>query len=173
MFTSAVFDVDAIPGNTLNLTGYAPIIQTYDSSSGTRTQTLLVELPAITQLYILSNITDTSAYNVTFQVFGSSQAPLAVPSGQQLIVLSDGNFLYPITQSSSSQFYAVSGSQIAPAFSFVDDTTTGMYLVGSGILGLTANGKQIMRMDYTNTLLPKVVTPAAITATGGISGGTF
>ena len=173
VFTSAVFDVDAIPGNTLNLTGYAPIIQTYDSSSGTRTQTLLVELPAITQLYILSNITDTSAYNVTFKVFGSSQAPLAIPSGQQVIVVSDGNFLYPITQSSSSHFFVVSGSAIAPAFSFVDDTTTGLYLVGSGILAATANGKQIMRMDYTNTLAPKVVTPAAFTATGGISGGTF
>lgn len=173
VFTSAVFDVDAIPGNTLNLTGYAPIIQTYESSSGTRTQTLLIELPAITQLYIFSNVTGSSAYNVTFQIFGSSQQPIVVPPNQQLIVLSDGNFLYPITQTSNTTFDAVTGSQIAPPFTFITDTTTGMYLVGSGILGFTANGKQIMRLDYSNPLAPKIITPAAFTATGGISGGTF
>ena len=173
VFTSATFDVDAIPGNALNLTSYSPIIQTYESTTGFRTQTLLVTMPAITQLYILSNNTTTSAYDVTFQIEGSSQRPLIVPPGNQIIVLSDGNFLYPIIQSSSSQYDGVPGSSVAPSFSFLNDNTTGMFLPGSGILGFTAAGKQIMSLDYTNPLDPKVITPASFTALGGISGGQF
>ena len=171
-FSSAVYDVDSIVGNTFSLVSYAPIIQTYVSISGTRTQTLAVTLPATTQLYILTNNTGTNAYDITFVVSGSSSPPLVVTSGSIFTVLSDGNNLYILTATTTSTFYATNGSAALPAFSFISDNYTGMYLAGTSILGLSANGNEILNMNGTNTLNPIITTPATFNA-GLISGGTF
>jgi hypothetical protein len=60
----------------------------------------------------------------------------------------------------------------APAFSFLSDTTTGMYLIGTSILGLTANSTQMLNIDASNLLDLQMSTPATFNA-GLISGGTF
>lgn len=171
-FTSATYDVDAIPGTTLSLVSYAPIIQTYVALSSTRAVDLDVTLPAITQLYVLVNDTGEAGYNVTFQVSGSLQTPIAVTDGQVSLVLSDGNFLYVLSQNTTSIFLASDGSAGTPSFSFNSDQTTGMYLDGTSILGLSANGTNMMLIDNTNTLDPQISTPAAFNA-GLIGGGTF
>ena len=101
-FTSATYDVDTIPGNTFNLTKFAPIIQTYIAQSGTRTATLAVTLPAITQIYILVNNTNQTGYNITFQNQGSSQPPFVLAAGGVVTMLSDGTNLYPLTTSTSN-----------------------------------------------------------------------
>jgi len=172
VFTSAVYDVDAIPGNTFDLTAFAPIIQTYISNSGTRTQTLAVTLPAVTQLYILQNSTGSTGYNITFQISGSTQTPFILQNGQIVTVLSDGNNIYPLTQSSSGIFSAANGSQTAPSFTFNSDQLTGMYLEGTGVLGLTANGSEIMSLNGTNPSQPIVNVKAELIA-NLITGGTF
>ena len=171
-FTSATYDVDAISGTTLSLVSYAPIIQTYTALSGTRAVDLDVTLPAITQLYVLVNSTGEGGYNITFQVSGSAQTPIVLSDGQTALVLSDGNFLYVLTQTVTGIYLANNGSQSAPSFAFNADTHTGMYLVGTSVLGLTANSIQMLRIDNTNTLSPQVSTPATFTA-ALISGGTF
>lgn len=171
-FTAATYDVDAVIGNTLSLTSYAPIIQTYIAQSGTRTTTLAVTLPAITQIYILVNNTGQSGYDITFQNDGSSQPPLVLANGAVATVLSDGLNLYPLTASSTGLFYASDGSAGSPSFSFNNDTTTGMYLVGTGVLGLTANGMQIVQIDNSDTLNPQVDIAARLVAQL-IDGGTF
>ena len=171
-FNSATYDVDAIVGNTFNLTSYAPIIQTYIAQSGSRTQTLAVTLPAITQIYILVNNTNQTGYNITFQNQGSSQPPLILSAGNIFTVLSDGTNLYTLTSSSTGLFYAANGSAGLPAFSFTNDTTTGMYLVGTGILGLTTNGAEIINMDGSNPSVPAVNVIGSLNAKS-ISGGTF
>ena len=171
-FTSATYDVDSIPGSTFSLVTFAPIIQTYIAQTGSRTTTLTVTLPATTQLYIFNNDTGSSAYNVEFQIQGSTQPPLVVGNGNIATVLSDGQNLYVLTSSTSNIFYAVNGIATAPSFSFISDATTGMYLVGANILGFAANGVQIANMDNTNTLLPKMKVNATLTA-NLISGGTF
>lgn len=171
-FTAATYDVDAIVGNTFNLTSYAPIIQTYIAQSGTRTQTLAVTLPAITQIYIIVNNTNQSGYDITFQNEGSSQPPLVIKTGQVFTILSDGATLYPLTQSSTGLFFAGDGTAGAPAYSFNNDTTTGMYLVGTGVLGFSANGFEIINIDNTNTLNP-VVNVAARLIAELIDGGQF
>ena len=172
VFTAATYDVDAIVGNTLNLVSNAPIIQTYIAQSGTRTQTLAVTLPAITQLYIMVNNTNQSGYNITFQNQGSSQTPLALTTGNIYTLLSDGQFLYILNSSSSSIFKAVNGNAGAPSYSFLNDNTTGMYLPGVGILGLSANGVEVINMDNTN-LSAKVTTINARLTADLISGGQF
>ena len=172
VFTAATYDVDAIVENTLNLVSNAPIIQTYIAQSGTRTQTLAVTLPAITQLYIMVNNTNQSGYNITFQNQGSSQTPLALTTGNIYTLLSDGQFLYILNSSSSSIFKAVNGNAGAPSYSFLNDNTTGMYLPGVGILGLSANGVEAINMDNTN-LSAKVTTINARLTADLISGGQF
>ena len=172
VLTSSTYDVDAISGNTLNLVANAPIIQTYIAQSGTRSATLAVTLPAITQLYILVNNTNQSGYNITFQNQGSTQAPLALTTGNIYTLLSDGEFLYILNSSSSSLFKAVNGNAGAPSYSFLNDNTTGMYLPGVGILGLSANGVEMIDINATNLSAPVVTVNARITGTL-ISGGTF
>jgi hypothetical protein len=171
-FTSATYDVDAIAGTTLSLVSYAPIIQTYVGLSATRAVDLDVTLPAITQLYVLLNNTGTNAYNVTFQVSGSVQPPIPITDGQSALVLSDGNVLYVLTQTTAGIYLANNGSVSSPSFSFISDNTTGMYLVGTSILGLTANSTQMLNIDASNLLDLQISTPATFTA-ALISGGTF
>jgi hypothetical protein len=171
-FTAATYDVDAISGNTLSLVSYAPIIQTFIAQSGTRTQTLAVTLPAITQIYYFVNNTNKTGYNITFQNEGTSQPPLVLAAGQILTVLSDGTNLYTLTSSSTGSFFAANGSAGVPSYSFSNDTTSGMYLVGTGVLGLTANGHEIINMDGTNLSNPIVNVIGTLNATL-ISGGSF
>ena len=171
-FTSATYDVDSIPGSTFSLVTFAPIIQSYIAQTGSRSTTLTVTLPATTQLYILINDTGHSDYNIEFQIQGSSQPPLVVGTGNIATVLSDSQNLYLLTSTSSNIFYAVNGIATAPSYSFLSDTTTGMYLPGSNILGFAANGVEVAYIDNTNTLLPKFKVNATLTA-NLISGGTF
>jgi hypothetical protein len=151
---------------------YAPIIQTYVALSGARTTDLNVLLPATTQLYILVNDTGAVTYNVTFQISGSVQAPIPLGPGTVATVLSDGNFLYVLSQNTTSFYYAADGSAAVPSFSFINDTNTGMYLDAVNILGLTANGVNMMLLDNTAPLDPQISTPATFNA-GLISGGQF
>ena len=171
-FTSATYDVDAIPGSTFSLVTFAPIIQTYIAQTGSRSTTLTITLPATTQLYIFNNNTGHSNYNIQFQIQGSSQPPLVVGTGNIATVLSDSQNLYLLTSTSANIFYAVNGIATAPSYSFLSDATTGMYLPGSNILGFAANGVEVAYIDNTNTLLPKFIVNATLTAQL-ISGGTF
>jgi len=171
-FSSATYDVDSISGNTLSLVSYAPIIQTYVALSGTRTATLNVVLPAITQIYILVNDTSSGAYNISFNVSGAVTPPIVLSAGQVATVLSDGNQLFSLTQTTSGVFLANNGSVSAPSFSFNSDTHTGMYLVGTSVLGLTANSVNMLNIDNTNLADPQISTPATFNA-GLISGGSF
>jgi hypothetical protein len=171
-FTAATYDVDAIVGNTFNLTAFAPIIQTYIAQSGTRTTTLAVTLPAITQIYVLVNNTNQTGYDITFVNEGSSSPALVLTSGSIATVLSDGTDLFPLTASSTGLIYASDGSAATPSFSFNNDTATGMYLVGTGVLGLTANGVELINIDGSDLLNPLVTINSRLVAQL-IDGGQF
>jgi hypothetical protein len=172
-FTSATYDVDSVVGPSFSLVSYAPIIQTYVALSGTRTTNLNVLLPATTQLYILVNDTGAVSYNVTFQISGSSQAPVPLSPGSVATVLSDGNFLFVLSQNTTSFYYAADGSAAVPSYSFISDTNTGMFLDAANILGFSANGADMMLLDNTVPLNPQVTTPGTFTAINGIKGGVF
>jgi hypothetical protein len=171
-FTAATYDVDAVVGDELNLVSFAPIIQTYIAQSGTRSTTLEVTFPAITQVYLLVNDTNETGYNITFVNEGSSQTPISLAAGNTLILLSDGLTLFPLTQTTTGLFYASNGSANVPSFSFTNSTSTGMYLVGTNILGLTANGVQIAKFDNSNLLQPVSTINSRLVA-NLIDGGTF
>lgn len=171
-FSSATYDVDSIVGSTLDLTAYAPIIQTYVGLSGTRTTNLAVSLPATTQLYVLINDLSAVAYNLTFNLTGSVNPPVTVAPGSVALIVSDGNNLFVITQTTTNLFYAANGTATLPAFSFLSDTHTGMYLVNTNVLGFSANQTQMMTIDNSNPSFPVTSVLSRLRA-NLIDGGTF
>lgn len=173
-YTAATYDVDSIFGSTLNLVTYAPNIQTYVASSGTRTTNLTVELPAITQLYVINNSTGYSTYDLIFQISGSLGTTITVGNGASVLALSDGTNLSVLSsQSEAGGFIAsTNGTASTPAFSFASDTTSGMYLIGTHSLGLSANGQLMLNMDATNLSNLQLSTDAQFNA-ALIAGGTF
>lgn len=170
--SSATYDVDSIVGNTLDLSSYAPIIQTYVGLSGTRTANLAVDLPATTQLYVIINDTGATAYDLEFNITGSVNPPLTVVAGSVALVVSDGNNLFVITQTTTSLIYAADGTALLPAFSFISDSGTGMYLANPNVLAFTANQTQMMAIDNSNPLLPITNIYSRLQA-NLIDGGTF
>lgn len=146
-FSSATYDVDTVSGSTLSLISNTPIIQRYTALSGTRTTSLTVTLPAVTQVYYLLNDTNQSSYNVLFQVQGSSQPPYALPNSTQAIVLSDGNNMYPLIQSNIGQLIVNRGTAASPAFTFFLDPSSGMYSPNNSQLGFSVGGQDIMTLD--------------------------
>ncbi len=172
-YTAATYDVDSIPGSTFSLVTYAPNIQTYEAFSGTRTTNLTVELPAITQLYVVNNQTGSSAYNIIMQISGSLGTTVTVSNGTSTLILSDGvNLSILSSQSAAGSFLANDGSAAAPAFSFTSDTTSGMYLANNHELGLAANGVEMLNLNATNLSNLQLSTDAQFNA-ALIAGGTF
>ena len=155
-FSAATYDVDSIVGPTLDLAGYAPTIQSYVALSGTRDSDLEVDLPAVTELYVLVNNTNQSVYSISFKIAGSSQDAIPVSAGSSALVLSDGNILYLLSASNSTSFQAINGSASAPSYSFISDTNTGVYLKSSNQLGFSANGTEMMVLNNSNPSAPEI-----------------
>ncbi len=172
-FSSATYDVDVVSGATLSLITNTPIIQRYTALSGTRTTSLLVQLPAVTQVYYLLNDTNQSGYNVQFQVQGSAQPPYSLPTSTQVIVLSDGTNLYPLIQTNIGQYLANRGSAASPAFTFTLDPVTGMYSPNNGQLGFSVAGTNIATMDATAGVGNYVTRFVGRVQADLISGGSF
>lgn len=172
-FSSATYDVDVVAGSTLSLITNTPIIQRYTALSGTRTTNLLVQLPAVTQVYYLLNDTNQSGYDVTFQIQGSSQPPFSLPTSTQVIALSDGTNLYPLLQTNVGQFLADRGSAASPAFTFTLDPVTGMYSPNNGQLGFSVAGTNIVTMDATAGVGNYVTRFVGRVQANLISGGSF
>ena len=133
---------------------------------------------------MLINNTASGTYNLSFNTTGSTSAPVVLSTGQVALVLSEASGLFTLSTSNAGNFFAVNGSATAPSFSFINDSATGMYLRGTSVLGLTANGTEILDLNGTNSLAPVISTPASLliggsetvtgTLTAGlISGGTF
>jgi len=87
-------------------------------------------------------------------------------------LLSDGTYLYILNSSSSSSFKAINGAVTAPSYSFLNDTRTGMYLPGTNILGLSANGVEVVDINATTSSAPIVTINGRLYATT-FNGGTF
>jgi hypothetical protein len=172
-FTSATYDVDNIVGATYSIVSNTPIIQRYTALSGSRSTSLLIEMPAVTQVYYLINDTGQNGYNVEFQVPGSGQTPVVLANGQQVIMLSDGNFLYLLNQINTGIQLAPAGSAAAPAYSFSPDPATGMYLVNPSQLGLAAGGVNVATLDVTGGVGNYLTTFVGRVQASLIAGGTF
>jgi hypothetical protein len=172
-FSSSTYDVDTVVGATLSLITNTPIIQRYTALSGSRTTSLLVQLPAVTQVYYILNDTNQSGYNINLQVQGSSQSPYSLATNTQAIVLSDGNNIYPLIQANIGQSIVNRGSAASPAFTFSLDPVTGMYSPNNSQLGFSVAGTNIATMDGTGGTGNFITTFVGRVQAGLISGGAF
>lgn len=173
LFTSSVYDVDNVVGSTLDLTLYAPVIQTYVALSGTRSTTLNIDLPPITQIYIVTNNTGQTSYDLSFNVAGSLGTPVILPTGSVATLLTDGVNISAVTQSIlTGNYLANDGAATSPTYSFTSDTNTGLYLDNLNILGIAANSTQMMLIDNSVPASPVVTVTGELKA-GSIQGGTF
>ena len=172
-FTSATYDVDSIVGSTYSIVSNTPIIQRYTALSGSRTTSLLIEMPAVTQIYYIINDTGQNGYNVDFQVPGSGQTPVVIANGQQVIMLSDGNYLYLLNQTSVVTQLAPAGSASAPAYAFLPDPATGMYLVNPSQLGFAAGGVNVVTVDTAGGVGNFITSFVGRVQADFITGGTF
>lgn len=172
-FTAATYDVDAVVGNTLDLSSNAPIIQNYVALAGTRTQNLNIDLPPITQIYVFQNNTSQPGYDLVFNVAGSVSTPVTVPNNSVVLVVSDGTTLTALTAAAvTGVFQAANGSAASPSFTFISDPDTGLYRANPNVLGIAANGTQMVTIDNSNPALPISNFTGRLNA-GSIQGGTF
>jgi hypothetical protein len=121
---------------------------------------------------VFINDTGSSSFDLEFNIAGSAAPPVTLVAGAVALVVSDGNSLYVITQTTTSLFYAADGTAILPAYSFISDSGTGMYLANPNVLAFTANQTQMMAIDNSNPLFPITNVYSRFQA-DLIDGGTF
>ena len=157
-----------VTGGTLTLTAAqgANIIQEY---SGALTSNQIVVVPSTVQIYSMQNTTSGS-YNLTFQTAVVGGTTVNVNQNQTALLISDGTNVYSATSSTSNPTSVVlnPGSVGSPTLSFLGNTTTGLYLPASNQIGFAVNGSNGMTLSSTGLTVTN-----AVTALGGIAGGTF
>jgi len=152
-----------ITGGTYTLTTSqaSNLIQEY---SGTLTSNQIVILPPTVQLYSLSNNT-TGAFSLTFKTTAIGGSTLTLASGQTIIAVCDGTNVYnsqTAATSTASSLTLGNGAFANPSLNFTGDTSTGVYLAASGLLGFSAAGALGMSLGSSG-----------LTVVNGIGGGTF
>lgn len=88
-------------------------------------------------------------------------------------MLSDGNFLYVLNQSTAGQQQVLAGSAAAPGYAFLADTATGMYLANPSQLAFSAGGSNVLTLDTTGGAGNFVSKFIGRMQADLISGGTF
>lgn len=151
-----------VTGGTVTLTAAeaSNIIQEY---TGVLTSNCTVILPPTVQLYSLQNKT-TGSYSLTFSTGSMGASTIVLDQNQTVIAICDGTNVYN-SQTSFSGITSITldnGSASQPSLNFTGDTSTGVYLVGSGQLGFAVAGTNGMTLTTTGLLVPV-----------GIPGGTF
>jgi hypothetical protein len=146
---------------TLSSVQAANTIQEY---SGALTSNATIVLPPTVQLYAMSNNT-TGAYTLTFTTGVAGGSTFSLAQGQTALLVCDGTNVYSATSAtvvSSTALTLANGSAAAPSLNFTGDTTTGLYLIGSGQIGIAIGGVLGFSLSAAGMLVPV-----------GIAGGTF
>jgi hypothetical protein len=153
-----------VTGGTVTLTSVegANVIQSY---IGTLTSNCVVVLPSTVQLYSIQNAT-VGAFSLTFRTSVGGGSTFTLAQSQTVIVVCDGTNVYNANTSTSASSITsltlANGAAASPTLNFSGDTTTGLYLVGSGQLGFSAGGTNRMTLTTTGLLVPV-----------GVGGGAF
>ena len=146
---------------TLSTSQASSIIQEY---SGTLTSNQYVVLPPTVQLYSFSNKT-TGAFSFTFKTTAVGGSTLTLASGQTIIAICDGTNVFnsqTAATSTASSLTLGNGAAANPSLNFTGDTSTGVYLISSGILGFSAAGAGGMSLSTSG-----------LSVTTGVGGGVF
>ena len=159
----------SVTGGTLTLsaTQAANTIQEY---AGVLLSNQIIVVPSTVQLYTCTNNT-TGSFTFTVKTAVVGGATVTVAQGTSLVLICDGTNVYNAASGSSSTINALTignGSLGLPSLKFVGDPTSGLYLVSGNQVGLVINNTLAGYYDATGLVITN-----AVTALGGISGGTF
>ena len=107
--------------------------------SGTASADLVVNLPAIDNIYFINIEAGVGAYTVTFTTGGGGTTVLG--ANQKTVVYCDGINVSPaITTTVTSSLALVDGNAAAPSIAFALDTDTGFFRNANGVIGVASNG---------------------------------
>jgi len=158
-----------VTGGTYTLTS-AQASNTIQTYSGVLLANEIIVVPATVQLYTVTNNT-TGSFSLTVKTAASGGTSVVVPQGNSLVLISDGTNIYNAASGSASTITSLTlgnGSLSTPSLKFSGDTTTGLYLPSSGNMTAVVGSTAIAAFTSTG-----VSVTGAVTASGGISGGTF
>ncbi len=144
-----------VTGGTTTLSA-AQAANTIQEYTGTLTSNQVVILPSTVQLYSLQNKT-TGSYTLTFKTTSVGASTVVLPQNQTIIAICDGTNVYNSQTASTSTLTSLTlgnGAAGAPSLNFLGDTTTGVYLVGSGQLGFSIGGTNGMTLTSSGLLVP-------------------
>lgn len=159
----------SVTGGTLTLTATqaANTIQEY---AGTLASNQIIVVPSTVQLYTFTNNT-TGSFTFTVKTAVSGGATVTVAQGTSLVLICDGTNVYNAASGSTSSITSLTlgnGSLGVPSLKFTGDPNSGLYLVSGNQVGLVINNTLAGFYDSTGLTITN-----AVTALGGISGGTF
>jgi hypothetical protein len=152
-----------VTGGNVTLTSAeaSNIIQEY---TGTLTNNCVVYLPPTVQMYSLQNKT-TGSFTLTFRTSAVGASTIILPQNQTIIAICDGTNVYNSQTATTTVLTSLTlnnGSAAAPALNFTGDLYTGLYLAGTGQMGIAVNGLQGATMST-----------AGFISLYGIPGGSF
>lgn len=114
--------------------------------SGTASADLVVNLPAVDNIYFINIEAGVGAYTVTFTTGGGGTTVLG--ANQKTVVYCDGINVSPaITTTVTSSLALVDGNAAAPSIAFALDTDTGFFRNANGVIGVASNGVMTMRFN--------------------------
>lgn len=147
--------VKNVTGGVVTLTAAegSNIIQEYQ---GTLTSNCTVVLPPTVQLYSLRNIT-TGTFTLTFTTGVIGGATLILPQNQTVLAICDGTNVFNAQTATASGLTSITladGSAASPSLNFSSDLTTGLYMPGSGQLGIAVSGTAAGAFTASGLLLP-------------------
>ena len=154
-----------VTGGTVALTNTeaSSVVQKY---TGALTSNQIVVLPAVIQVYYISNQT-TGAFTFTFQ----SPTPgltVVVNPNQNAILFCDGtNVINSSTAAGNTSLSVVQGSAGTPSISIAGNPTTGIFQPITNTLAVTANGAEVAR--FTVTGINQTAIGASVASTGAFT----
>lgn len=145
---------------TLSAAESSNVIQEY---TGVLTSNCEIILPPTVQLYSLSNNT-TGSFTLTFKTGTLGASSVTLPQNQTVIAICDGTNVYNAQTASvtGATLTLANGSAAGPSLNFLGDTTTGLFLAGTGNLGFALSGVSGMTLNINGLFVPE-----------GIPGGQF
>lgn len=150
---------------TETLTEAANVVQTIN---GVLTSNLELVLPAVVQVYYISNQTS-GAFNFLIRNPGGSGSTVSLPSGQNAVIFSDGTNVInaSTTIAGINQVTFGNGSAANPSVA-IGASNTGFYSPGAGQVAFSSSGTQTFLLNNAGAQVVMATNAAlGVTSSGG------
>tara|TARA_R110000782_G_scaffold487_6_gene1585 strand:- start:2847 stop:4094 length:1248 start_codon:yes stop_codon:yes gene_type:complete len=158
-----------VTGGTLTLTS-TQAANTIQSYSGTLTSNQNIVVPSTVQLYTVTNSTSGS-FNLIVKTAISGGATVTVQQGTTLVLVSDGTNVFNAASGSSSSVTSLTvgnGTLAVPSLKFSGDLNSGLYLPSTSNMTMVISNTAIANFSSSGLSVT-----GTVTASGGVSGGSF